>query len=917
MYIPTNSLCCRRQGGDFGKHFCLYKPAFLPYSDAMHALTRLIFSLFLILALLPCLAAEPAGENMDLSLDTIDRTMQREAQRNAKVANYIDIQKKDADAKLDDLEKRYQELKVAVYYQDNSNFFYLTYYCHRIAELRAECFSGNFPFTQTKLSMEMAVQRYAYLSQALEGFNPALLNEEDRAKLTRSRAACAQLAEAYRAMIIGLEEEQTRFEKLTDSIRRLDLYANGRTVEMYTMRHADHGVVNVRKLMELTAARKAAQEQEKAAEEEPKDAATAAEEERREKWLEQAKEEGLAYGTDVDIHGDMKLEDEEKSEGRLASRIATALWDPSHPARRLSSASGMSFGKRWYYVGLSFYNNYIDAYDREFAQQLGQLGQWFLGFMLVALSAGLTLERLLRRRKDINRVRLRHALLALSFLLIGTALAIYSMSVDKALLTEHILFLAAYMVLSAVLFGSLIIRLSSRRINCGVKLYLPLFILNLLLIIYCVAMSPNFLISMTSPIIFLICGVWMLIRFLRRMGQLRISARVFAVLSIILMFAGALVCRIGYYYLMILISLSWYVLVTNVMLMTAISKLAKLYCRRISANTKLRGYRHYLCVWVRLVVSQMVQPMVFLGLIWYGLRWPAQGFDLGQFFASWMGTPLHMEGAIRSITADDVVLILTVGIILNCCIAIIKETITIIYGKQMEAGRSQTILTIGSLCAWGCFIIFALNRMDADYNSILVVMGGMSVGVGLGMKDTIDNIVCGLSLMLGRMRPGDIVECDGVRGSVATIGYRTTSLETVDGSVISFQNSQLFAQNFRNLTRNHQYERCVVNIGVTYGTDVDRARKLILQALRRIPGLTKQHPTAVMLDNFGDSSVDLSIVVWVPVTKKVATLSAVREAVYRTFNDNGIEIPFPQQDLYIKPLPGTEVPEILQAAATK
>ena len=880
----------------------------------MQSFFRLFFSLLCLLALLPAAAQEKAASDMDLTLDTIDRAMQREAARNAKVAGYIDLQKKDADAKLDDLEKRYQELKVAIHYQDYSNFFYLTYYCHRIAELRAECFSGNFPFTQTKLRMEMAVQRYAYLSQALNGIKPELLSEEDRAKLTRARTACTELAEVYREMILGLEEEQARFEKLTDSIRRLDLYANGKTVEMYTMRHADLGVMNVRKLMAFTAARKAEQEKQAQAPADAKDSASAAEEERRAKWLAEATEEGLAYGTDIDIHGEMKLEDEEKSDGRLAARIAMALWDPSHPFRKINSSS-TDFLTRWYYFGLAFYNYYIDAYDREFARHLGRLGLSFLGFALFAGLLSFGADRLLRRRKNINRVRMRHGLLAASFLFIGGALALYSLGESKDLLAEHTRFLAEYMVISAVLFGALVIRLSSRRINCGIKLYFPLFVLNLLLLVYCVMMCTSYLITMTAPLFFLLCGAWMLARFLRRVGQLRISARVFAVLSIILMFVGAAVCHAGYYYLMILISLSWYVLVTNVMLMTAISKMSKLICRRISANTKLRGYRHYLCTWVRLVVSQMVQPMVFLGLIWYGLRWPAEGFDLGQFFASWMGTPLHMEGAIRSITADDVVLILTVGIVLNCFIAIIKETITIIYGKQMEAGRSQTIVTIGSLCAWGCFIIFALDRMEADYNSILVVMGGMSVGVGLGMKDTIDNIVCGLSLMLGRMRPGDIVECDGMRGSVATIGYRTTSLETVDGSVISFQNSQLFAQNFRNLTRNHQYERCVVSIGVTYGTDVERARKLILQSLRRIPGLTKQHPSAVLLDNFGDSSVDLSIVVWVPVAKKVATLSAVREAVYRTFNDNGIEIPFPQQDLYIKPLPGTIVPDELKAKA--
>ena len=117
-----------------------------------------------------------------------------------------------------------------------------------------------------------------------------------------------------------------------------------------------------------------------------------------------------------------------------------------------------------------------------------------------------------------------------------------------------------------------------------------------------------------------------------------------------------------------------------------------------------------------------------------------------------------------------------------------------------------------------------------------------------------------------------------------------------------------FNQNFKNLTRNHQYEFDTVEIGVTYGTDVAHARRLILQALRHLPGLSPQHTSYVTLKEFADSCVTLNICVWVPVKGKPIVMSRVREAIYKTFNDNGIEIPFPQQDLYIKPLPGAENP---------
>ena len=166
-----------------------------------------------------------------------------------------------------------------------------------------------------------------------------------------------------------------------------------------------------------------------------------------------------------------------------------------------------------------------------------------------------------------------------------------------------------------------------------------------------------------------------------------------------------------------------------------------------------------------------------------------------------------------------------------------------------------------------------------------MVMGGLSMGIGFALKDTIENIISGLSLMLGRLRQGDMIECDGYRGRVSSLGYRSTMIETLDGSIIAFQNSQLFNKNFRNMTRNHKFECVKVEVGISYGTDVERARK-------------------IMLDSFGDSAVNLGVWVWVPVMTKSSSLSSVREHIYNAFNEHGISIPFPQQDLYVKEFPG-------------
>lgn len=82
-----------------------------------------------------------------------------------------------------------------------------------------------------------------------------------------------------------------------------------------------------------------------------------------------------------------------------------------------------------------------------------------------------------------------------------------------------------------------------------------------------------------------------------------------------------------------------------------------------------------------------------------------------------------------------------------------------------------------------------------------------------------------MQLMSGRLRVGDYIECDGIRGKVDNITYQSTQIEAVDGSIMAFPNSSLFAKNFKNLTRNNSYEFLGLPVGVAYGTDVDHARK--------------------------------------------------------------------------------------------
>ena len=162
--------------------------------------------------------------------------------------------------------------------------------------------------------------------------------------------------------------------------------------------------------------------------------------------------------------------------------------------------------------------------------------------------------------------------------------------------------------------------------------------------------------------------------------------------------------------------------------------------------------------------------------------------------------------------------------------------------------------------------------------------------------------------MTGRVRVGDYIECDGVLGRVESISYQSTQIATPDGSVIAFLNSSLFTKNFKNLTRSSAYAMAKVPVGVAYGTDVEKVRGLLIEAVEGMRKKTddgrdlidSSKPIGVSLSEFGDSSVNLTVYAWVLVDQRIPFLSKTRELIYDTLNKNNVVIPFPQRDVYIR-----------------
>ncbi len=588
---------------------------------------------------------------------------------------------------------------------------------------------------------------------------------------------------------------------------------------------------------------------------------------------------------------------EDEQNGQLAQRIADGMLSPS------SIYSDFFAGK------LDF-NQLQEELTRETKQKLfdpadekfGRAG--LILFYVIALASITLLIAAHYARCICTAPRSIAMLTPLRWLSLLLVLYISSSFLPQGFVQLDTVVIMEFIFFVALLYAALSMSFYSVRVERGLALFTPFVMANALWLAMSSLLLGGLFLELTTPFLFLFCGLWMSIKLRKGFQHLRVGLRVIALSCIATLFLGCIGSFLGYAYLMMLLSLFCFVCIINVLIITNLRKLARMVFPYILRTRLFQQYGVYPAIWLKLIINYLIIPAVFLIMIWYGLLWPADCFDLEHFLLQWMDHNFTFSSIIRVISANRILSIISLGIILHAAIKIVQFTLTELYKQHKHAGRMLTLFTLGRMLAWAVYVIISLHILHADYNSLLVIMGGMSVGIGIALKDTLDNLISGLSLIFGRLRPGDIVDCNGVRGKVVNIGYRTTSLETMDGSILAFQNSQLFNQDFRNLTRNHEYQRNEFIVGIEYGADVKRARELIMEALDSMRTLSPIDQSKVLLYEFGDSSVNLLVRVWVPAKARTSTLSEARERIYESFNENGINIPFPQRDVHIK----TDVP---------
>lgn len=220
----------------------------------------------------------------------------------------------------------------------------------------------------------------------------------------------------------------------------------------------------------------------------------------------------------------------------------------------------------------------------------------------------------------------------------------------------------------------------------------------------------------------------------------------------------------------------------------------------------------------------------------------------------------------------------------------------------MEQGARVAIGTVVGYLGIVVAALVAFAYTGLDFSNIAIVAGALSVGIGFGLQGIVNNFVSGIILLAERrISVGDWIIVGTEEGYVRRISVRATEIESFDRNYIIIPNSELITHTVKNWTFRHRRARVAIPVGVSYASDADQVRDVLIACASAHPDVIDNPPPRVWFDDFGDNALMFRLIAFIgDVDRLITTRSELRFAILRAFREAGIEIPFPQRDLHLK-----------------
>lgn len=487
--------------------------------------------------------------------------------------------------------------------------------------------------------------------------------------------------------------------------------------------------------------------------------------------------------------------------------------------------------------------------------------------------------------------------------------------------------LLQFSILMATILASILSRADMNQVNNSLRIYVPVLLMGLLVITFRIIFIPNSVINLVYAPLLAGFAIWQY-HSVRKYGRLvNKTDRSFATMSLVITVITLVLALAGYSLLGLQVYIWWIFQLTVLQIIYAGKDSLGRY-RMTVVEKKIRTYKETYpsyrskdkgafirVTWLHDMFDMALVPLFVVLSVPACLYLASKVFDLTEVCMNAF-THNFFNYDYLHLSMSKIVIIIGLFFIFRYVCYLLRSFYKVFmlhkairmsgtgFVRENEVNVTLPNNIIGIL-VWGAYLIVLVFLLNIPTDKISVIVAGLAAGLGFALKDILNNFFYGVQLMSGRLRVGDTIECDGIRGTVESISYQTTQIMGMDGSLVAFPNSTLFSKSFKNLTRSDSYECVNIPVGVAYGTDVEYARKVILESLSPLRHddkfgrsmVKESFGIQVLLTGFGDSSVDLTVRQFVLVEYRGTYVAQANELIYSALNSHGIEIPFPQVDV--------------------
>ena len=457
--------------------------------------------------------------------------------------------------------------------------------------------------------------------------------------------------------------------------------------------------------------------------------------------------------------------------------------------------------------------------------------------------------------------------------------------------------LLEYTWMLTVIFASLLLRVEGSQTHNAYRIYYPLIMIGFFVITFRIVMLPSSIVTLLFPPLLLIDTLWqarMIYRYHKLVPRYDLN---FAYMSQLVFVFSLVSAWIGYTMFAVQVIIWWSMQLACILTIAFF----KDYLNQYRAKHPIKNLSP-IKVWALRFIDIVLIPIALVISFFMAVYWATDVFNLSGL--TWdLIRDNFIDSTNIKISVYAIAVVTILWFVFNYLNLTIRDAIKL-YLKRNDPStaeaRATMYINVLQVVIWGAWLLTTLSIIKVSSTWLVVVTGGLSTGIGFAMKDILENIYYGISLMAGRIKIGDYIICDDIRGRVSSISYTSTMIEALDGSVIAFQNSQLFTKNYKNMTKNHGYELDILEVGVAYRTNIKEVKALLTDAITSLGVTYEAQPVVVRLKSFDDSCITLSIIVWLNVFTRGSDIGDIMECIYETLNKNGIEIPFPQREITIK-----------------